>query len=60
MALFSWLFGHKKAPAPPPPPVPIDEQPGFIGDLLRMGEAAGGNAQQAEQEQAIADKPKGP
>ena len=51
---FAWLhglFGPKK----PLPPVAPDLQPGLIGDILRMGEAAGGDAAQAQQEQQIAD-----
>ena len=45
---------------PPPPPVPLDEQSGPIGDILRMGEALGGNAAIVEQEQIIANKKSSP
>ncbi len=44
-----WVIGGFRKPkpsVPPQPPLPIDEQPGFIGDLLRMGEAASGDAPQ--------------
>jgi hypothetical protein len=51
---FAWL-GKLFAPKSPPPSIPIDEQPGILGDIARLGEAAGGDAQAAEGEQQIAD-----
>jgi hypothetical protein len=48
------LFWHRLFP-PPPPPLPLDEEPGIIGDIARLGEAAGGDAQAAEAEQKAAD-----
>lgn len=57
MSLFAWLkrLVGAKADPKPAPPLPLDEQPGIIGDLFRLGEAVGGNAQQAEHEQQIAN-----
>jgi hypothetical protein len=42
---------------PPPPPKPLDEQNNVIGDILRFGEAAGGDAEEAKYEQNVANQP---
>ncbi len=60
MNIFQRIFGGPRKPPPPPPePLPIDEQPGFIGDLLRMGEAAAGDGPQII-EPPVAGTPAGP
>lgn len=51
MKLFAWI---KQIFVPAPPP-PLDEDPGFIGDIVRAGEAIGGDPSEAEREQRIAD-----
>lgn len=45
MNVLAWLgrlFEPKPAP-PPKPPVPADQEPGIVGEILRMGEAAAGD-----------------
>jgi hypothetical protein len=59
MSLISWVRRFLGMP-PPAPPASLDEQSGILGDILRFGEAAGGDAAAAEQEQTIADKPQPP